>query len=271
MAHPRLVLELAADHSPIGVFDLFGPAVRAYGEGTLDGWARRIPASFDLCRRVDDECRKAAWDGTLSAPGPDGWPRAFQAKLTGRQTATILTDYADLEAAILIRDRAERLVAATENGVVGRRGMDSAHPLLDGLEPPSGVPFGFAVVPARWKGVNAKALVDFAVGIGAPAVGDFLSTVVANPVRWFRDIAGLETALARLADNRDEAQYVAAVADWNSRQDITLPVTDRKILVPSDGWVSLESAVEWSRGFFRSAQRLVSDIVDEKWAWYEEP
>lgn len=273
MAAPTLELELArsgGEHPvPLGRWDLFLPAVKALCDGSLSRWPTAIPASYELCRRVDHECREAAWDGALTVMGPDGWIERFSGAMAGRDLDLVAMDYAVLEGAISIRNLAVGLAEAIRRAAVAAPGSPAVHPLADHDAPDANMPFGFAVSMARWKGVNPKAFVDFAVGSGSPDAEAFLETVIRQPARWFTDIKTLETALLRLAGDRDAEAFRIAVADWNAKQDVSIPMPNRDVIVPAL-WAKTEDAVYWSEDFMDSARGLVRSLLADRWAWYPE-
>jgi hypothetical protein len=270
MAAPSFKLELARASGErffgLGRWDLFLPAVNALAEGTLGQWDRSVPASYELCRRVDHDCREAAWDGCLSVSGPDGWLRRFEKAMESRDLGGVASDYAVLEAAISVRDLATGLADAIRNATVSAPGGSSVHPLAQGETPDANMPFGFAVSVARWKGVNPKAFVDFAVGTGSPDAGAFLETVIRQPSRWFNDITALEAALLRLAADRDVESFRIAVADWNALQDVTIRLPNREVLIPAV-WAKSEDAMHWGDEFRNSAQQLVFALLADTWDW----
>lgn len=273
MAAPTLKLELARTGGqrpvPLGRWDLFLPAVKALGDGSLSSWTNVVPASYELCRRVDHECREAAWDGALAVTGPDGWIERFSSAMAGRDLDLVAMDYAVLEGAISVRDLAVGLADAIRSAAVAAPGSPAFHPLADDETPDVNMPFGFAVSVARWKGINPKAFVDFAVGSGSPDAEAFLETVIRQPSRWFTDISALEAALLRLAGDRDAEAFRIAVADWNARQDVSIRMPNRDVVVPAL-WAKTEDAVYWGDEFMDSARGLVRSLLADRWVWYPE-
>ncbi len=273
MAAPTLKLELArtGGHRPVplGRWDLFLPAVKALADGSLADWNAVVPASYELCRRVDHECREAAWDGALTVTGPHGWAERFTSAMAGRDLDHVAKDYAVLEGAISVRDLAVGLAEAIRNAAVAAPGSPAIHPLADHETPDPNMPFGFAISVARWKGINPKAFVDFAVGSGSPDAEAFLETVIRQPARWFTDIKALETALLRLAGDRDTEAFRIAVADWNARQDVSIRMPNRDVVVPAL-WAKTEDAAYWGDDFMESARGLVRSLLADRWAWYPE-
>lgn len=271
MGAPTLKLELQRTDgrvpTPLGRWDLFLPALKALADGSLGFWSQEIPASFELCRRIDHECREAAWDGVLSVAGPDGWIERFSSALAARDLDVVAMDYAVLEGAISVRELAAGLSEAIRNAAVADPGSPAVHPLADGEKPDANMPFGFAVSVARWKGINPKAFVDFAVGSGSPDAEAFLETVIRQPARWFNDISSLETALLRLAGDRDVEAFRIAVAEWNARQDVSIRIPNREVLVPAL-WARTEDALYWGDEFMNSANALVLSLLSERWSWY---
>lgn len=273
MAAPTLKLELVRTDGhrpvPLGRWDLFLPAVKALADGSLSGWTTVVPSSYELCRRVDHECREAAWDGALAVAGPDGWVERFSSAMAGRDLDHVAMDYAVLEGAISVRDLAVGLAEAIRNAAVAAPGSLAFHPLADHETPDANMPFGFAVSVARWKGINPKAFVDFAVGSGSPDAEAFLETVIRQPSRWFTDISALEAALLRLAGDRDTEAFRIAVADWNARQDVSIRMPNRDVVVPAL-WARTEDAVYWGDEFMDSAKGLVRSLLADRWAWFPE-
>ncbi|MDW9478731.1 hypothetical protein GOB57_08440 [Sinorhizobium meliloti] len=273
MAAPTLKLELARTGGqaqvPLGRWDLFLPAVKALADGSLARWRDVVPASYELCRRVDHACREAAWDGVLAVTGPDGWLEGFSSALAAKDLDLVATDYGVLEGAISVRDLATGLAEAIRNAAVADAGSPAVHPLADNEAPDVNMPFGFAVSVARWKGINPKAFVDFAVGSGSPDAEAFLETVIRQPSRWFNDISSLERALLRLADDRDVEAFRIAVADWNARQDVSIRMPNRDVLVPAL-WARTEDAVYWGDEFMDSSRNLVRSLLADRWSWYTE-
>jgi hypothetical protein len=273
MAAPTLKLDLTRTGVqrpvPLGRWDLFLPAVNALADGSLWRWKTSVPASYELCRRVDHGCREAAWDGQLAVAGPDGWIERFSGAMASMDLDTVAQDYAVLEAAISVRDLATGLVEAIRNAAVADPGSPALHPLADTETPDVNMPFGFAVSVARWKGVNPKAFVDFAVGSGSPDAEAFLETVIRQPSKWFKDISALESALLRLAGDRDIEAFRIAVADWNALQDVSIRMPNRDVLVPAL-WARSEDAVYWGDEFLQSARGLVRSLLAERWSWWPE-
>lgn len=269
MATPSLSLSLAAGSFSVpGTFDLFLPAVIAMGEGTLSDWPLSIKPSYELCRRIDAPCREAAWDGTLRVEGPDGWMRDFAARMAGMDLDAVAEDYAVLEAAISVRQLALSLATAIRTASVSEADRPSVHPLTERDAPGNDVPFGFAVSVARWKGVNPKTFVDFAVGSGSPDAVTFLETVIRHPSRWFHDISSLEDALLRLAEDRDISAFRDAVADWNAKQDVSIMIPNRDVVVPAV-WAGSDDAVRWADDFLASSDALVGALIEERWGWWK--
>lgn len=273
MAAPGLKLELARVDKqrrvPLGAWDLFLPAVNALADGSIGQWGDCIAPSYELCRRVDHDCREAAWDGFLVVDGPSGWFERFAFALSGRDLELVTRDYAVLEAALSIRDLARGLTESIKTAAVGDPGSASIHPLAETDNPDVDIPFGFAVSVARWKGVNPKAFVDFAVGSGSPDAEAFLETVIREPSRWFNDISSLETALLKLLRDHDVVAYRLAVASWNAKQDVTIKVPNRSVLVPAI-WARSEDAVHWGNEFLESATKLVDALLVDRWDWCPE-
>jgi hypothetical protein len=273
MVAPTLKLELARTGDqrpvPLGRWDLFLPAVKAIADGSLTQWLSAVPASYELCRRVDHECREAAWDGALAVTGPDGWIERFSSAMAGRDLELVALDYAVLEGAISVRELAGGLAEAIRNAAVAEPGSPAFHPLADHEMPDANMPFGFAVSVARWKGINPKAFVDFAVGSGSPDAEAFLETVIRQPTRWFTDISALESALLRLASDRNIEAFRIAVADWNAKQDVSIRMPNREVVVPAL-WARTEDAVYWGDEFMESTGDLVRSLLTDKWSWYPE-
>ncbi|MBY3433129.1 hypothetical protein HFN89_02900 [Rhizobium laguerreae] len=271
MAAPTLKLELARTGGgrswPLGRWDLFLPAVNALADGSLWQWPTAVPASYELCRRVDHGCREAAWDAALAVAGPKGWIERFTGAMAAADLEVVANDYAVLEAAISVRDLATGLVEAIRTAAVADPGGPAVHPLADSETPDVNMPFGFAVSVARWKGVSPKAFVDFAVGSGSPDAEAFLETVIRQPSKWFNDISALEAALLRLASDRDVEAFRIAVADWNARQDVSIRMPNRDVLVPAL-WARSEDAVHWGEEFLVSARQLVRSLLAERWSWW---
>nr|WP_250808048.1 hypothetical protein [Neorhizobium tomejilense] len=270
MPFPSLPLILAIGERPVRDrrFDLFLPAVNASADDTLHEWHTSIPSTYELCRRVDADCREAAWDGTLRVVGPDDWRSRFVSAVHGLDPTRVAEDYAVLEAAVSVRQLAFSLSGAIRNASVGEAGQPSVHPLAERDTPSDDVPFGFAVSIARWKGVNPKAFVDFAVGSGSPDAEAFLETVIRHPARWFHDISSLEDALRRLAADKDIAAFRDAVADWNAKQDVSIMIPNRDVVVPAI-WARTEDAIQWGDDFLRSSDALVRALIDDNWAWWK--
>jgi hypothetical protein len=271
MAAPTLKLGLwKTDSTPrvaLGHWNLFLPAVNALAAGTLRLWTESVPASFELCRRVNHECREAAWDGVLVTNDHSGWIERFSQVLSVRDLDAVAMDYAVLEGAISIRELARGLAKAIRNAVIADPGSPSVHPLAEDEKPDANMPFGFAVSVARWKGINPRSFVDFAVGSGSPDAEAFLETVIRQPEKWFNDISSLEAALLRLADDRDVEAFRLSVADWNASQDVSISMPNRSILVPAL-WAKTEDAVYWGDEFLHSANALVQSLIKERWSWY---
>lgn len=188
--------------------------------------------------------------------------------MRGRDLDEVLSEYMVLEGALSIRDIARRLVVEIADAEVALPGGVATHPLAGTERMAVDVPFGFAVAPARWKGVNPRAIVDFAIGLGAPDAEAFLKTVVSNPGKWFRDISSLDTALLRLAASRDAESFMNSVAKWNAAQDVAIPFVDRTVLVPAV-WATSEDAVLWGNEFKMSADGLVGALLSDRWHWFE--
>jgi hypothetical protein len=271
VAAPTLKVELSRTGGerpvPLGKWDLFLPAVNALADGSLRQWPTAVPASYELCRRVDHDCREAAWDGVLAVAGPDDWIERFSSAMAATDLDLVARDYAVLEAAISVRDLATGLVEAIRSAAVADPGSPALHPLADSERPDVNMPFGFSVSVARWKGVNPKAFVDFAVGSGSPDAEAFLETVIRQPSKWFKDISALEAALLRLAADRDVEAFRVAVADWNALQDVSIRMPNRDVLVPAL-WARSEDAVYWGDEFLDSARGLVRSLLADRWAWW---
>ncbi|MCS4089875.1 hypothetical protein [Rhizobium sp. BK176] len=273
MAAPTLKLALSRTGGqrpvPLGQWDLFLPAVNALADGTLCRWPTAIPASYELCRRVDHDCREAAWDGLLAVSGSGAWIDRFSRTMAATDLELVARDYAVLEAAVSVMDLATGLVDAIRNAAVADPGGPALHPLADAEAPDVNMPFGFAVSVARWKGVNPKAFVDFAVGSGSPDAEAFLETVIRQPSKWFKDISALEASLLRLAADRDVEAFRIAVADWNALQDVSIRMPNRDVLVPAL-WARSEDAVYWGDEFLDSARELVRSLLADRWSWWPE-
>lgn len=271
MPLPVLMLDLKvvgpAGNIRTGPFDLFLPAVIAFTDGTLRDWPTVITSSFELCRRIDFQSREAVWDGRLSAVGPAGWVETVSRVLGRRDIDEVISDYAVLEAALSVRSMAVGLTRAIGNASFSEAGGVSVHPLSDKEKPTDDVPFGFGVSVARWRGVNPKAFVDFALGNGSPDAEAFLETVISDPSRWFNDIPSLEAALRKLAVDRDVGAFSRAVSAWNAMQDIEIKVPDRSVIVPSI-WADSSDVRSWGADFLSSADELVKSLLKERWSWW---
>jgi hypothetical protein len=249
-------------------FDLFLPAVNALADGSIRNWHVSMAPSFELCRRLDAEYREAAWDGCLSVVGPEGWLEGFTRSMAGRDPEEVAFDYAVLENAISLNRTATDIADAIRTAKFVAPGRPATHPLSNEVGPSSEIPFGFSLSLAKWRGIDPRVFVDFAVGMGTTDPEVFLQTVIDCPTTWFRDIPRLESALLELAANRDIKRFCDIVAEWNAEQDVSLGFSNRKVIVPAV-WASVHDIIRWGDEFVDTTSRLVDLLLREKWAWWK--
>lgn len=260
-------LSRASDGTYFGKHDLLRPMLAASAARTLDEWRQRVPAGFDLCRAVPHSVREAAWDGDLVISGPEGWMGAFSTLLAGRSPSDRLADLDEIEAAHASLQAARWLSSTFRRAEVGEPdAYPAVHPLVDDTEIDN-APFGFARVSGGWRGVSPRSLLEFSVDWGEADAEAFLSTVVRDPARWFKDIERLQRALIALSADGDVAAYKSAVMGWNDEQSVSMPVVDTSIVVPSARWSGREDAKRWCEDFEASSQELVAHLLESKWPW----
>lgn len=252
----------------LGKWDVTLAVLDAIQHGQIGQWSKGpIPASVALCLDVSHQVRLAAWNNSLYIRS--GYHRLadFVSRVSAHPNIDSLIAQIDtIKSARAIRLHAERLLMLVEHSRTSNHAKTGyAHPLtgkVDNDPPDRLVPFRFASMKGRWKGVKSKELIEFTKvrqGVDARA---FLDTVLFTENLDAVDVGYLDQAVLRLAKTGDFSNFNKMIEDWNARQKIDVQFANLEVVVTAPNLGGYETAHGWCEEYLRSAIQLEEGLKE---------
>lgn len=232
-------------------------------DGLPFGEGDRLPATFSVCKLLSHDARMAIWNERLFSEGLQATCAQYRRRVMEKGGAELVLDTLQLsDGAMEMMEYAEKLLEDVKDAkaIYGDWGV---HPISNKIMLASlihsEIPFCFGTTEVKFSGVRIQSLIDF-IDAGGETAEDFLGTIIASPLKWFKDVPILDKIMQAYGDRRISPKN--DLFKWNAKQDITLRQPDKSIIVIPKGG-SKDEAIAWCEGNYYVTRQVSSALTDK--------